>query len=160
MDVASASPDIHFVRITARNVLEICQLSETLTAKQRKMVTDNAISIAQAYCSNNAWMRAIYANDKPVGFLLIHTGSDYDDGIDCPGVFLWRFMIGGQYQGRNYGRRAMERLLAQLRSQGIPELYTSCGLGEASPIGFYKMLGFTETGEFYGDEPELVKNIR
>jgi diamine N-acetyltransferase len=45
-------PDIHFVRIHARNVLQICRLSDTLTPQQRAMVADNAISIAQAHCSD------------------------------------------------------------------------------------------------------------
>ncbi len=149
------APDIHFKRITAQTVIPICKLSETLSTAQRKMVSDNALSIAQAHFSDNAWMRAIYADDMPIGFVLLHTGSDYDDGIDCPGIFLWRFMIAGPYQGKGYGRLAMRRLLAQLQAQGIPELYTSCGLGEASPEGFYKQLGFVPTGEMYGDEIEL-----
>jgi len=149
------APDIHFKRITAQTVNPICRLSETLTTAQRKMVADNALSIAQAHFADNPWMRAIYADDRPIGFVLLHAGSDYDDGIDCPGVFLWRFMIAGPYQGKGYGRLALKRLLAQLQAQGIPELYTSCGRGEASPEGFYKRLGFEPTGEMYGDEIEL-----
>lgn len=152
-------PDIHFKRITAQTVVAICKLSETLSAAQRNMVSDNALSIAQAHFSDNAWLRAIYADDTPIGFILLHTGSDYDDGIDCPGVFLWRFMIAGPYQGKGYGRIALNRLFTQLRAQGIPELYTSCGLGEASPEDFYKRLGFAPTGEMYGDEIELKLNL-
>lgn len=155
----TTAPDVHFQRITAKNVLAVCQLSETLTPQQRKMVADNAISIAQAHCSENAWMRAIYASDTLIGFVLLHTGSDYEDGIDCPGVFLWRFMIAGPHQGKRFGRQAMQRLLAHLKAQGIPELYTSCGQGEASPEGFYRRLGFLPTGEMYGDEIELKLSI-
>ena len=151
--------DLHFKRLTAANVLAICKLSETLTPAQRQMVADNAISIAEAHCSEGAWMRAIYAGETPVGFLLLHTGSDYEDGIDCPGVYLWRFMIAGPYQGQGYGRQAMQRLLGQLRAQGIPELYTSCGQGQASPEGFYRQLGFTPTGGLYGDEIELLLKL-
>ncbi len=151
--------DIHFRRISAGTVREVCKLSETLTPAQRKMVADNAVSIAQAHFSDNAWMRAIHAGDALIGFVLLHTGSDYDDGIDCPGVFLWRFMIARPFQGKGFGRRAMERLFAQLRAQTVPELYTSCGLGEASPAEFYKRLGFTPTGEMYGDEIELVLSL-
>lgn len=153
------APDIHFKRITANTVAAICNLSETLTPAQRIMVSDNARSIAQAHFSEQAWMRAIYADDIPIGFILLHFGSDYNDGIDCPGVFLWRFMIAGPYQGKGYGAQAMQRLFAHLHALGIPELYTSCGLGEASPEGFYKRLGFVPTGEFYGDEPELMLKL-
>jgi diamine N-acetyltransferase len=154
-DKTMTHPDIHFKRITAQTVIPICQLSETLPPAQRQMVTDNAISIAQAHFSESCWLRAIYADDTPIGFIMLHIGSDYDDGIDCPGVFLWRFMIAAPYQGLGYGRQALDRLLDHLRAQGTPELYTCCGLGEASPEGFYKQLGFAPTGEWYGDEVEL-----
>jgi diamine N-acetyltransferase len=154
--LGAGAPNIHFERITAKNVVQVCKLSETLTPAQRVMVADNALSIAQAHCSENAWMRAIYADDVLIGFLSLHTGSDYDDGIDCPGVFLWRFMIAAPYQGKGYGKQALHRLLAQLSAQGVRELYTSCGQGEGSPESTYKQLGFSPTGEMYGDEIELV----
>jgi diamine N-acetyltransferase len=155
MEDPISAADVHFVRVTARTVLQVCALSETLTPAQRRMVADNAVSIAQGHFSESAWMRAIYADETLVGFIMLHTGSDYDDGIDCPGVFLWRLMIAGPYQGKGYGRRAMERLLAHLRSQGISELYTSVGLGDASPEGFYRQFGFERTGDRYDDQPEL-----
>jgi diamine N-acetyltransferase len=152
-------PAVHFERITARTVLQICQLSETLTPQQRKMVADNALSIAQAHCSESAWLRAIYADDAPIGFLMLHIGSDYTDGIDCPGIYLWRFMIAGPYQGQGYGREAIQFLLKHLDALGIPELYTSYELGEGSPEGFYRKLGFVPTGGYYGDEIEVVYRL-
>ncbi|NBD36337.1 MAG: GNAT family N-acetyltransferase [Chloroflexi bacterium] len=123
------------------------------------MVADNAVSIAQAHVSEQAWLRAIHADDELVGFIMLHFGSDYDDGIDCPGVFLWRLMIAKEFQGRGYGAQAMARLIDHLRALGIPELYTSCGLGAASPLGFYERVGFKRTGAYYGEEPELVLKI-
>jgi diamine N-acetyltransferase len=124
------------------------------------MVADNAVSIAQAHFSENAWLRAIYAGEQLVGFIMLHVGSDYDDGIDCPGVFLWRLMIAREFQGRGYGTQAMELLIAHLRALGIPELYTSCESGDVSPLGFYENLGFKRTGDHYGAEPELVLKLR
>ena len=152
-------PVIHFERITARTVVPVCRLSQTLTPVQKKMVTDNALSIAQAHFSDNAWFRAIYADETLVGFLMLHIGSDYADGIDCPGVFLWRFMIAGPYQGQGYGREAVALLLRHLQAQGVPELYTSCEVGAGSPEGFYRKCGFVPTGEYYGDEIEWVYRI-
>jgi len=43
---------------------------------------------------------------------------------------------------------------------GIPGLYISCGQGEGSPEGFYRHLGFTPTGDTYGDEIELGLDVR
>lgn len=151
--------EIHFKRITAKTVLTICEMSQTLSVDQQGAVADNAISIAQAHFSENVWMRAIYKGSLPIGFIMLHIGSDWADGIDCPGVFLWRLMIAKSFQGQGYGRRAIECLIEHLRAQGIPELYTSYHLGEGSPEGFYKKLGFVPTGEYYGEEPEVVLRI-
>jgi len=149
-------PVVHFKRITANNVYAVCKLSDTLSEAHRRMVAPNAISIAQGSVANNTWYRAIYAGDTPVGFIMTHTGSDFDDELDYPGAFLWRLMIATPFHGLGYGRRAMERLIGELRAQGFRELYTSCGEGEGSPEGFYKSLGFERTGEMLDDEVELL----
>ena len=154
-----STPDIHFMHITAATLSQICALSETLSPAQHRMVADNVYSIAQAHFSHCVWMRAIYADETPIGFIMTHTGSDYEDGIDCPGVFLWRFMIAGPYQGKGYGKRALGKLVQHLKAMGIPQLITSCGQGESSPEGFYKKLGFTPTGDTYDDEIELLLKL-
>ena len=86
------------MHIRAETLNQICGLSDTLSEQQRGDVASNVHSIAEAYVSESAWMRAMYADDVPIGFIMTHSGSDYEDGIDCPGVFLWRFMIAGPYQ--------------------------------------------------------------
>lgn len=149
-------PVIHFRRITSANVYAVCKLSDTLSEQHRRMVANNAYSIAEGSVASNTWYRAIYADDALVGFLMTHTGSDFEDGIDCPGVFLWRLMIAAPFHGKGYGRRALERLIGELRAQGVRALYTSCGQGEGSPEGFYRKLGFVPTGGMYDDEVELL----
>ena len=123
------------------------------------MVADNVVSIAEAHFSPSVWMRAIYVDETPIGFIMTHTGSDVEDGIDCPGVFLWRFMIAHPYQGKGYGKQALEKLITHLKAMGVPLLYTSCRQGEGSPEGFYRKLGFLPTGECYDHEIELVLRV-
>lgn len=156
MSEGSTDSEVTLRRISARTVGEICDLSETLSREQREKVADNAISIAEAHFSENAWFRAIYAGDIPVGFIMLHIGADHDDGIDCPGVFLWRLMIAGPHQGKGFGEKAIDLVIRDLKARGVSELYTSYGLGPASPQGFYKRLGFKETGGMYDDEVEVV----
>ena len=151
-----ADAEVTLRRISARTVGDICDLSQTLSEEQRDKVANNAISIAQAHFSENAWFRAIYAGDTPVGFIMLHIGADHDDGIDCPGVFLWRLMIAGPHQGKGFGEKAIALVVRDLKARGIGELYTSYGLGAASPEGFYKRLGFKETGGMYDDEVEVM----
>ena len=133
--------------ITAETVREVCNLSDTLAPPRKFMVAPNAVSIAQAYFSENAWFRAIYAGETPVGFLML-----YDDPAKRE-YFLWRLMIAGPHHGKGFGRRAIELLVDHVRTRpGATILETSCGQGPGSPEGFYHKLGFERNGEVYGQE--------
>ncbi|AMS42100.1 MULTISPECIES: GNAT family N-acetyltransferase [Aminobacter] len=151
----NSAVEVSLRRISAQTVSDICDLSETLSEAQRNKVADNGTSIAEAHFSENAWFRAVYADEVPVGFVMLHIGSDYDV-IDCPGAFLWRFMIAGPFQRMGYGEKAIALVVREMKARGFAELFTSYGLGEASPEGFYKRLGFVTTGETYDDEVEAV----
>ncbi|HUT20231.1 MAG TPA: GNAT family N-acetyltransferase [Anaerolineae bacterium] len=133
--------------ITGETVVEICRLSDTLPDQQRRMVAPNAQSIAQAHFEEKAWFRAIYADEAPVGFIML-----YDDP-EGPEYFLWRLMIAGPHQGKGYGRRAVEQLVAYVRNRpGAVELLTSYVPIEGGPERFYRRLGFEPTGQHVGEE--------
>jgi diamine N-acetyltransferase len=138
--------------ITSETVRDICNLSDTLSDQQRKMVAPNAVSIAQAHFNDKAWFRAIYADDTPVGFVMI-----YDD----PGkgdYFLWRLMVAGPHQEKGFGRRAMEHVIEYVRSRpNAKSLGASYVPIEGGPEGFYHGLGFEPTGEI--DHGEVVVRL-
>jgi diamine N-acetyltransferase len=140
--------------ITAETVREICRLSDTLSPVQQRMVAPNAVSIAEAHFSNYAWFRAIYADETPVGFIMLYIGPD-DDTPEQTVHFLWRFMIAGPFQGFGFGKAALQIVIADLRAQGVEVFITSCGQGEGSPEGFYRKMGFLPTGEMAGSEMVL-----
>lgn len=146
---------ITFRRINSKTVWDVCQLSETLTPEQRDMIADNGASIAEAHFSENAWFRAIYANDTLIGFIMLHIGPDYDEGINYAGAFLWRFMIATPFQRKGLASKAIKLLISDLQMQGFNELQVSYGQGEGSPEKFYQSLGFLPTGEISGDD-EIV----
>ncbi|GAB4586684.1 GNAT family N-acetyltransferase [Nocardia sp. IFM 10818] len=147
-----AGSPVQLRRITADTVYQVCILSETLSAEQRKMVADNGISIAEAHFSDSAWFRGIYVGDEPIGFIMLELGMEPDE----PGVSLWRFMIAGPHQGKGYGRQVIDQLAALLKERGTTALYTSYGLGPGSPEGFYRALGFQPTGAIVDGETEAV----
>ena len=103
--MASSESEISFRRITSENVSEVCELSETLSPEQREMVADNGVSIAEGFCSQAAWFRAIYLDETLVGFVMVNDGDEWDDGIECDGPYLWRLMIAGPHQSAGVGRR-------------------------------------------------------
>lgn len=150
------SPDavISLREVTAETVRTICKLSDTLSDAQKRMVAPNAVSIAEAHFSEHAWFRAIYADDTPVGFVMLYIGPD-DDEPSREVHYLWRYMIAGPHQGKGYGSKGLQIVIDDLRARGVKELLTSCGEGEASPEGFYRSLGFERDGNVYGDEVGL-----
>ena len=116
---------------------------------QRDYVAPNAVSIAQAHFSRNAWFRGIYAGDEPVGFVMLHIDEDKAE------YFVWRYMIAEVHQGHGYGYRAMELVIDYVRSfPNARILLLSYAPGPHSPDGFYAKLGFKETGEL--DEGEKI----
>ena len=146
--------------ITEKTVRPICALSDTLSPAHKKMVADNAISIAEAHFSPHARFRAIYADETPVGFIMIYIGpEDEEQGKLNKVYFLWRLMVAASYQGKGYGRRAVELLIDKVKADGATELLVSCGEGEGSPEEFYRMLGFERTGEILDDEVVMKRPL-
>ena len=137
--------------ITAESVWPIMKLN--VAENQKSFVAPNANSIAEAYFSKEAWFRAIYAGDEPVGFVMLHS-----DEIK-PEYFLWRLMIASDQQGKGYGFLAMEQVISHVKTlPGAVELLTSYVPGEGNPSPFYFKLGFEETGEW--EDGEKVLKLR
>jgi diamine N-acetyltransferase len=136
--------DVELREITRDTVRAICKLE--VADDQRGFVAPNAISIAEAHYEPKHWLRAIYADDEPVGLVLTYE----DPGGE--GYHVWRFMVAAGHQGRGVGRRAMELLLDRWRSLGATEASLSVIPGNAGAIGLYESLGFRLTGEEHGGE--------
>ena len=142
--------DVALREITEETLDAVLRLQ--VSEPQRKFVADNARSIAQAHFSPHAWFRAIYADDTPVGFVML-----WDD-LDKPEYYLWRLMIDERYQGNGFGRRAVELLIRHVRSRpNASELLTSVVQADGGPQGFYERLGFELTGDY--EEGEAVMRL-
>ena len=105
----AASPEVTLREITAENLDAVLALE--VREEQRHLVASNAKSIAQAHYTDVAWFRAIYAGEKPVGFVMLALDSE------GPTDFVWRLMVDASYQGKGYARRAMVTSLNSIGSQ-------------------------------------------
>jgi diamine N-acetyltransferase len=127
--------------ITKENLGDILRLK--VAPHQEAFVASNAVSLAQAHFEPQLpWFRAIYADDTPVGFLML------EDDTEQQIHFLWRFMIDERYQRRGYGQQALALLFAHVKT--LPRgdaIYTSCVPAEGGPGPFYEQMGFVYTGE-------------
>lgn len=135
------SPDakVTLRKVTSDTVRTICELK--VSDNQKHFVTPNAISIAEAYFRKEAWFRAIYADETPIGFVMLYDVPKY-------GAYaIWRFMIDARYQGRGYGRRAMELVINRIRRRPKAKSLTLHVVREEDgPEGFYRKFGFKLTG--------------
>jgi diamine N-acetyltransferase len=130
-------------------------LSLKVKGEQENFVASNAVSIAEAYFYRDvAWFRAIYADETPVGLLMLA------DQPEKARYFLWRFMIDARYQKFGFGKRAIELLMEHVKTRpNAAELGVCCQPeGDGSPCSFYEKLGFVYTGE--KNEDELVMKLQ
>lgn len=98
---------------------------------------------------------AICADGVPVGFVMI------SDEVEGPGYipqYLWRLMVDQHHQRRGYGTAALDLIVAYFRRRpGVEVMWTSCGEGAGSPLGFYERYGFRQTGERVFDDEILLR---
>ena len=119
------------------------------TPEQERFVSPVTDSLAEAaeYPHANPWYRAVYDDDRPVGFVML----SWDVEPQPPEIhgpwFLWKLLIDHRYQRQGYGQEVVRQVVALVRDQGATELLTSHVLGEGGPAGFYARLGFVPTGE-------------
>jgi GNAT superfamily N-acetyltransferase len=118
------------------------------TPGQERFVSSVVSSLqeASAVPQANPWFRAVYADEQPVGFVMLAWNVDpQPPGIIGP-WFLWKLLIDHHHQRLGYGAQVVRQIVTLIRDQGAAELLTSYALGEGGPAGFYQALGFVPTG--------------
>lgn len=156
------------LRPITRENFESC-MSLTVHESQKHFVADNRTSLAQAYLavSNHYCIPmpfALYDGETPVGFIMMaFDDAPPEDTPDEPfqeSIYeIWRLMIDARYQGRGYGRQALECAIAYLRTK-------PCGESKKIVLSYepenqiakqlYAAVGFTETGLIYDGEAVAV----
>ena len=137
-------PDVTLREITRETVWPIMTIE--VAENQGHLVAPNSMSIAEAYSEPKAWFRAIYADEEPVGFIML-----FDDP-DTPKYYLWRMMIADGQQQKGYGRRALELLVDYVRTRPDATALTVGAVpGEGSPQPFYEGFGFVDTRDQGGE---------
>ena len=101
---------------------------------------------------------AVYAEDTPVGFVMI---ADEVDNPDYIPQYLWKLFIDERYQRQGYGTATLDLIVEYFRGRpGVEVLNTSAGQGDGSPLTFYERYGFERTGEIRFDEVMLQLRLR
>jgi len=140
---------IELREITADNFDEILDLR--VAEHQKKYVSTVANSLAQAWLYHNtAFPFAIYADDLPVGFVMLGYYQSREQ------YTLWKFFIDERYQNRGYGKQALKLSISFLfHSFHAKEIYTGVYVGNKIAKHLYVSFGFEETGKREGNMEEL-----
>ncbi len=152
--MAADTPEsaVRLVEITRENFRAVASLR--VRPDQDRFVAPSVWSIAESSFAPEAWMRAIFVGDEPVGFVLL----DHEPENQLVG--LWRFMIAADHQARGHGRRALELVLEHARvAFGARRMQLSFIDEDGGPEAFYAGLGFRRTGVMHGIEPEMALDL-
>lgn len=120
---------------------------------QRRYVSSAPWLLARAYGYRNFHSNAfvIFDDDTPVGMALYH---------DCPQSNAYNFsqlFIDQRYQGKGYGKAAVEMILDAMRRDGrYPKVMVCYIEGNDTARKLYSRFGFVETGR---DEDEIIMEL-
>ena len=150
--------------IDSSNYRECIQLS--VAPDQQGFVASNLQSLAEAYVWREAAEPyAVYSDDEMVGFGLLFPLADdtADAAVPVPGTergfILVRLMIDNRFQGRGYGRAALDAIVELVRDRGLPTIRLSVVPENVQALDFYRRNGFTETGEIDGGEIVMERQV-
>lgn len=112
-----------------------------------EFVASNALSIAQAKIQG-AWnIKAIYDEDKMVGFTMYGYCYEHEFYEVC------RLMIDYRYQGKGYGKAALTKVIEGMKTyRDCSEIFLSFDPKNQIGKRLYESLGFRNTGRIIADE--------
>ena len=139
--------------ITEQNYQKILDLSTG--AGQEEFVARNVRSLAQAWVfRDRARPYALYEGEEPVGFIM------FDWRPEKKWVEIWRLMIDHRFQGKGYGRAAVQKALEFLREGGLFEKVQINYVEENQGAKhLYRSMGFQETGAMEGNEVVMEMDL-
>ena len=97
---------------------------------------------------------AIYAEERPVGFVMI---ADEVGSPDYIAHYLWKLLIDERHQRRGFGTATLDLIVEYFRSRRVSSMLTSAVPGEGSPLAFYERYGFVRTGDLVFDDEVLLR---
>jgi diamine N-acetyltransferase len=146
------------------NYRECIELS--VAPDQERFVASNLQSLADAYVwRDGAEPYAVYAGDEMVGFALLFPLVGDVPGYPVPadatpsGYILVRLMIDSRFQGRGYGRDALDAIVETIRSRGLARIRLSIVPENEQALAFYRRNGFVETGDILGGEIVMERQL-
>ncbi len=128
--------------------------------EQTTFVAPNLMTMAQSIFEPGSEIYGVWEGETAVGLLAVvdmsHPDADLDEGDEPDGIYIWRLMVDQAYQGRGFGRSALEFAKTLAQEKGRANLVISVVDEPGSALPLYKRFGFSTTGRIVDGEVELV----
>ncbi|CAM3831931.1 GNAT family N-acetyltransferase [Bacillus paramycoides] len=139
--------NLHICEVTANNWRSVAALS--VTKEQQQFIESNAFSLAESLYEENGTSVGLYNEETLVGYALYGWYWKKNES-----VWLDRFMIDQQFQGKGYAKRFL-RLLIQFLQQKFEckIIYLSLHPDNKLAMGLYESFGFRLNGDIDDEGP-------
>jgi putative membrane protein len=142
LDDAPSTGGVAAGRVTLREIDagNIDRVGELRVAgEQRFHVASVAKTFWQSRGRDDLWLRAIYADDQPVGFVTMRLAGEE--------AYIARLLVDFRHQGRGYGKEAIRLMLEHARSiPGCNRVTLSHVPSNKAVARLYQRFGFRHTG--------------
>ncbi|BDB01773.1 GNAT family N-acetyltransferase [Clostridium botulinum] len=144
--------NLHLEEVTIKNWRSIVALK--VNENQQNFIESNAYSLAEWKFVPDFHPKAIYDNNKLIGFAMY--------GYFEKETRLWldRFMIDYKYQNKGYGKSSLELLIiVMINEYKCNKIYLSTFKDNIEAIKLYEKFGFEFNGEF-DENGELIMVLK
>lgn len=136
---------LSFREIDRNNFRDVLKLS--VAESQKEYVADNAYSLAQAKAQPECVPLAVYDGDTLVGFAM------YAMDVEDKEYWIYRLMVGQQFQSRGYGRKMLALVLDRIKQDPAHHMvYLSCNPENVWGRALYESVGFRPDGRDHHGE--------
>ena len=152
--------------VLREHVLPLIRL--TVRPDQIDLVSSNAKTLAEAAYETGSHVWGLWDRENLVGLMaMVHPDEcpwDEDYPLQKQGdrrtaAYLWRLMIGADFQGKGYGAAALAEAFTQARSWGYAKITAHVSYAPHSNLPFYERYGFQSTGVIDNEELIIVADI-
>lgn len=132
-----------------RAIVELKPLTD-----QEKYITSNAESLLESFYETryNWSVFGLFKEEYPIGFAMI-------GAFNAEKEYIWldRFMIDGQFQGKGYGKKFLQLIVDYIQSKWqVKDIVLSIVKENNQAKKLYETIGFIDTGRIDEENGELV----
>lgn len=139
--------------VTKDNWIDCINLS--LYPEQEEYLASNVDSIAESKFEPDNQLRAIYKDQKVIGFVAFCVE---DDPPDPELYWIFRFMVDQNFQGLGYGTKALNLVIEEIKQLGAKRIYTMHKPKNNIAGKLYQKAGFIYIGQL--DDGDLLMEMK